>query len=68
MVKTPYEGPRFTPADYRAKCRELKAEVELWQQQSNAHYLRVCHLEKREADLEAEVERLKAALNNEEDE
>ena len=35
-----------------------------WQQQSNAYYLRVCDLEKREADLEAKVERLETAIKH----
>ena len=59
-----YDSRAQIAVDRRDKrIAELKAEVEQWQRQSNAHYLRVCHLEKREADLEAEVERLRQALN-----
>jgi hypothetical protein len=42
------------------RIAELEAEVKIWQQQSNMHYMQVCELDKRVADLE---ECLRGSLN-----
>ena len=43
---------------------ELEAELKIWQQQSNSHYLYSCDLEKTVADKNERIAELEAALNS----